>query len=159
MEYLKTNYKNDKFTGMRKYEKINNPDGSISLNDVTHYEEEGDIYSAADINTTNKAVNDLYNEYTAKVNELTTVTTFTLPAANWNGTAPFIQTIAMPMIKSTDIPTPGLVYPASMTESLKAQIDKSVNMITEIETLNGAIKVTCKFKKPVTDMIISLKGV
>ena len=159
MEYLKTNYKNDKFTGPRKYEKTDNPDNTISLNDVTDYEDIGDIYSAADINNANKAVNDFYDEYTAQVNKLTAVTTFTLPLANWNSTAPFVQTIVMPTIKETDIPTPGLVYPSSMTESLKAQIDKSVNMITEIETLNGSIKVTCQFKKPVTDMIISLKGV
>lgn len=159
MEYLKTNYKNDKFTGPRKYEKTDNPDGTISLNDVTNYEEVGDIYSAADINTANAAVNGFYNEYNAQVNKMTGVLTFALPVANWNSTSPYIQTVVMPTMKATDIPVPGIVYPSSMTESLKAQIDKSVNMITEMETLNGSIKVTCQFRKPVTDMTISLKGV
>ena len=144
---------------MRKYEKTDNPDGSISLSDVTDYQEEGDIYSAADINNTNKAVNDFFDEYTAQVNKLTSITTLTLPVDKWNGAAPFIQTVEIPTIKETDIPTPGLVYPEGITESLKAQIDKSVNMITEIETLNGSVKVTCQFKKPVTDLIIGLKGV
>ena len=65
----------------------------------------------------------------------------------------------MPTIKATDIPVPGIVYPTTLNESLKAQIDKSANMITDIETLNGSIKVTCQFKKPVADMTISFKGV
>lgn len=148
MESLKTNYKNDKFTGMRKYEKIENTDGTISLNDVTQYEEIGDIYSAADINNTNIAVNRIIG-----------LISFTLLASNWNSAAPYVQTIPIAALKESDTPTPGLIYPETMTESLKAQIDKSVNMITEIETLNGAIKVTCQFKKPVADMTISLKGV
>lgn len=159
MEQLKTNYKNDVFTGPRKYEKADNPDGSISLNDVTTYEVTGDIYAAADINNTNQAVNEFYGEFNTTVAKLTDVLSLTLPMANWNSTAPFIQTIVMPTIKSTDIPIPGIAYPSPLTESLKAQIDKSANMITSIETLNGSIKVTCQFKKPVADMTISLKGV
>lgn len=148
MEPLKANYKNDVFSGMRKYEKIENGDGTISLNDVTQYVETGDIYSATDINNTNIAVNKVIG-----------LISFTLLAANWNSTAPYVQTIPISALRESDTPTPGLIYPETMTESLKAQIDKSVNMITEIETLNGAIKVTCQFKKPIADMTISLKGV
>lgn len=159
MNTLKTDYKNDIFTGPRKYQQVNNVDGSISLNDVTVYEETGDIYAAADINATNQAVNEFYGEFNATVTKLTNVLEATLPAANWNSTAPFIQTIVMPTIKATDIPVPGIVYPTTLNESLKAQIDKSANMITDIETLNGSIKVTCQFKKPVADMTISFKGV
>jgi hypothetical protein len=159
MNTLKTDYKNDIFTGPRKYQKTDNTDGTISLNDVTTYEVTGDVYAAADINATNQAVNEFYGEFNAAVNKLTNVLEMTLPAANWNSTAPFIQTITMPMIKETDKPTPGIIYPNPLTESLKAQIEKSSNMITDIETLNGAVKVTCQFKKPVADMIISLKGV
>jgi hypothetical protein len=159
MNALKTDYKNDIFTGPRKYQKTDNTDGTISLNDVTTYEVTGDIYAAADINAANQAVNEFYVEFNTTVNKLTNVLEMTLPAANWNSTAPFIQTITMPTIKATDTPVPGIVYPTTLTESLKAQIDKSANMITDIETLNGSIKVTCQFKKPVTDMTISLKGV
>ena len=159
MNTLKTDYKNDIFTGPRKYQKVDNVDGSISLTDVTVYEETGDIYAAADINATNQGINELYGEFNATVSKLTDVLEMALPLANWNSTAPFIQTIVMPTIKATDIPVPGIVYPATLTESLKAQIDKSANMITDIETLDGSIKVTCQFKKPVTDMTISLKGV
>lgn len=148
MEALKANYKNDKFTGMRKYEKIDNPDGSISLNDTTSYEEIGDIYSASDINTTNQAINRMIG-----------ITNVTLLAANWNSTAPYVQTISIPVLKASDTPIPGLVYPSVLTEALQAQIDKSANMITKMETIDGGIRVTCAFKKPITDIIISLKGV
>ncbi|MFQ8841863.1 MAG: hypothetical protein ACLR8P_14030 [Clostridium fessum] len=37
----------------------NNDDGTISLDDVTTYVQEGDILSADDVNATNKAVNEL----------------------------------------------------------------------------------------------------
>lgn len=148
MEALKANYKNDKFTGMRKYEKIDNPDGSISLNDVTTYEETGDIYSAADINITNQAINRMIG-----------ITNVTLLSSSWNSTAPYVQTISIPALKASDTPIPGLVYPSGLTEALQAQIDKSANMITKMETIDGGMKVTCAFKKPIADIIISLKGV
>ena len=54
---LKTNYKDDVFTGNRKYKQTSNSDGSISLEDVTTYTQEGDIFAAKDINDTNTAVN------------------------------------------------------------------------------------------------------
>ena len=56
---LKTDYKNDIFSGKRKYHMTNNDDGTISLDDVTTYVQEGDILSADDVNATNKAVNEL----------------------------------------------------------------------------------------------------
>ena len=54
---LKTNYKDDVFTGNRKYKQTSNSDGSISLEDTTEYTQEGDIFAAKDINDTNTAVN------------------------------------------------------------------------------------------------------
>lgn len=54
---LKTNYKDDVFTGNRKYKQTSNSDGSISLEDTTAYTQEGDIFAAKDINDTNTAVN------------------------------------------------------------------------------------------------------
>ncbi len=56
---LKTDYKNDIFTGNRKYNEITNSDGTISLEDVTEYTQEGDTFSATDINATNEVVNDM----------------------------------------------------------------------------------------------------
>lgn len=54
---LKTDYKNDMFSGKRKYQVTQNTDGTISLDDVTVYEQQGDVFSADDINATNAEVN------------------------------------------------------------------------------------------------------
>ena len=56
---LKTNYKNDVFSGNRKYNLINNSDGTVSLEDVTEYQQVGDIFNADDINSTNAKVNEV----------------------------------------------------------------------------------------------------
>ena len=41
---LKTDFKNDKFAGKRKYAVTENGDGTVSFDDVTEYETVGDIY-------------------------------------------------------------------------------------------------------------------
>ena len=59
---LKTNYKDYQFQEgetLRKYQQISNNDGTISLRDVTSYQQEGDRFSASDINSTNTKVNEL----------------------------------------------------------------------------------------------------
>ncbi len=166
MDTLKTDYKNDIFTGMRKYTKIDNPDGTLSLRDDTTYQQNGDIYAAADINTTNQAVNDFYAEFGSKNTEnsntftaLKTVKTATFTVSGWIGTGPYLQTVSVSGITAEDIPTPGIIYPESLTEILKSQIDKSAGMITKLETVLGGVKATCAFKKPVADFTIGLKGV
>lgn len=55
---LKTDYKNYvPSTELRQYQLINNSNGTVSLQDVTVYEQVGDLFSAGDINATNAAVN------------------------------------------------------------------------------------------------------
>ena len=166
MNTLKTDYKNDMFTGMRKYNKIDNPDGTISLEDATTYQQTGDIYAAADINATNQAVNEFYTEFGSKNTEnentftaLKAVKTATFTVSGWIGTGPYLQTVSVNGITSADTPTPGIIYPEALTEVLKSQIDKSAGMITKMETVLGGIKATCQFKKPVADFTIGLKGV
>jgi len=70
---LKTDYKDDiPKTTQRKYEMINNDDGTVSLKDVTEYTQVGDTFGAGDINKTNKAINDLLGGTTyATVEQLT----------------------------------------------------------------------------------------
>ena len=59
---LPTNYKDDVLaTSMgkkRRYNLIQNDDGTISLEDATEYVQEGDNYGAAQLNATNQAVNE-----------------------------------------------------------------------------------------------------
>ena len=54
---LKIDYKDDMFSGKRKYRVTQNADGTISLDDVTNYAQQGDIFTSNDINTTNTEVN------------------------------------------------------------------------------------------------------
>lgn len=61
MSNLRTNYKDDVFTGKRKYNEIDNGDGSISFDDVTNYSQNGDTYGAAQINEANEIINNLDN--------------------------------------------------------------------------------------------------
>lgn len=65
MSKLKIDYKNDVFSGNRKYNLINNTDSTISLEDVTSYDTEGDMFGADDINKTNSAINNLSDYVTA----------------------------------------------------------------------------------------------
>lgn len=58
---LKTNYKDDGFTGNRKYRQITNPDNTVSFEDVTAYNPVGDSFGAKDINDTNIEINNIVN--------------------------------------------------------------------------------------------------
>lgn len=46
-------YKNDIFTGARKYNMITNTDGTVSFTDVTNYTQVGTQLSAGDMNEIN----------------------------------------------------------------------------------------------------------
>lgn len=54
---VKMNYKDDIFFGKRRYNIINNSDGTISLEDVTTYQQEGDAFGAGDMNKLAAAIN------------------------------------------------------------------------------------------------------
>lgn len=91
---LKTDYKNyvptEDMGGLRRYTKIDNPDGTVSFQDVTTYEVEGSKYGADDANATNKAINTImgsgvevtYEEGTVKITapEGMTMVTFIAPS-------------------------------------------------------------------------------
>ena len=159
MKKLRTNYKNDKYTGKRLYRVTNVSADTVNPDDITIYAEEGDIFSADDINETNAAVNELYEEYAEGISRANRYVEINLPVSGWSATAPYIQTVSVPGMLASDRPVPGLVYPDNLTEALQAQIDKSANMITTIETLDSKVKVTCRFKKPVIALRLGLKGV
>lgn len=63
MADLKTNYVDDKLDSsknqLRKYQQIQNDDGTVSFIDVTEYTTTGTSFGALDVNNTNKAVNQL----------------------------------------------------------------------------------------------------
>ena len=152
---LKTDFKNDKFAGKRKYAVTENGDGTVSFDDVTEYETVGDIYGATEVNASNSAI----NQNTDDIAQIKGIAEITLPLSGWSSSAPYTQTVSLAGIKSTDNPIPLDRYPSNLTESNKNLIDRSTNMITSIKTNNDSVTVTCKFRKPVAEIIIGLKGV
>lgn len=55
---LKTNYKNDAYSGNRKFKMTNNSDGTVSFEDVTPYTQTGDNFGAAELNSFAEAINE-----------------------------------------------------------------------------------------------------
>lgn len=75
MADLKTDYKDDVLdttqNTKRKYQMIDNGDGTVSFEDVTEYIQQGDSFGADDINDTNEEVNiinDNLNKHTISNN-------------------------------------------------------------------------------------------
>ena len=131
---LKTNYQNDVFSGKRKYNLINNSDGTVSLDDVTVYHKVGDIFNADDINATNKVVNEtsagfeavkqdnakFKEEVNRQVTGLTNdvgaikaVKTVTLSASKWSTSAPYTQTVTVSGVTAEDSPVIALYISGS----------------------------------------------
>lgn len=59
---LKTDYTDASWSGSRKYNQINNSDGTVSFDDVTQYQNvENSFFGAKDANAMNSAINDIMN--------------------------------------------------------------------------------------------------
>lgn len=57
---LRTDFKDDVFEGNRKYNLVDNPDGTVSLIDTTEYVQEGDAFGATEVNQIAEAVNEAF---------------------------------------------------------------------------------------------------
>lgn len=66
---LRTDFRDDVFEGNRKYNLINNPDGTVSLVDVTEYTQVGDSFGASEVNQITEAVNQAF-QYASNGKEL-----------------------------------------------------------------------------------------
>ena len=91
MEPLKTDYKNDVLDAsknqLRKYQQIQNDDGTFSFVDVTEYSTTGTSFGAKDINDTNTAVNELNNSLISINNNMVKykdISTYSLTNGNIN---------------------------------------------------------------------------
>lgn len=74
---LPVNFKDDILAGSnakRKYQQTFNSDGSVSLEDVTVYTQKGSDFGASQVNQTNGAVNNIYDERILDLEELELVT-------------------------------------------------------------------------------------
>ena len=91
--------------------------------------------------------------------EVTKVRYENLPVTKWEGAGPFIQTLTLEDITENDEPLIGITLSNVSTESVKKQIQKSWNFVDDIDTADGYIVFTCKFKKPIIDIPLVIKGV
>lgn len=74
---LSTDYKDEILSDVnlqRKYRQIVNEDGTISLQDMTAYEQEGSIYSSKDIIEEREAINNIYANKVVSLDEASLVT-------------------------------------------------------------------------------------
>lgn len=157
---LKTNYKNDVFSGNRKYNLINNSDGTVSLEDVTEYQQVGDIFNADDINSTNAKVNEVetnQGKTQTDIENTNGVIDVTVPASNWSESIPYTQTISIPGLKDSR-PVIGQHYIGTINQSNINAQDKARNCVERIVANNGSITLYCYNQKPQTDFGISIKG-
>ena len=73
MADLKTTYQDDvldtSVNEKRKYNMIQNADGTVSFEDVTTYSQIGDSFGAADINATNEKVNEVNSNLSEKAHK------------------------------------------------------------------------------------------
>lgn len=184
---LKTDYKNDKFSGKRKYRLSENSDGTISLDDVTAYVEVGDIFSSDDINSTNEAINNisnsdnkfrlevqekfktvddnfggLNNEIKQIRNEIAQIddnTTLKIPAANWSSNSPYVQTVSFPGLTQNIRPVYGLELGGTLNSTTVEAQEKSWGYIDRIASGNGMITLYCYRKKPTVDLVLIAKRI
>lgn len=59
---LDTNFKNDVFSGKRKYKMTNNSDGTVSFEDVTDYTQEGSNWNAVTVNAFASLINTISSD-------------------------------------------------------------------------------------------------
>ena len=74
---LPTNFKDDILASSntkRKYQQTFNSDGSVSLEDVTQYQQKGSDFGAQQVNQTNGAINNIYDERILTLEEAALVT-------------------------------------------------------------------------------------
>lgn len=74
VEQLRTDYKDDMIKDSnlyRKYNMISNSDGTVSFEDVTEYDIEGDVFNANTLNGITNRINDISNEILKETLEIT----------------------------------------------------------------------------------------
>ncbi len=145
---LKTDYKDDVFSGNRKYEMITNQDGSVSFVDQTVYTQNGDIFNAADI-----------NDITTAINKLNTVLSVSVPLASWSNSVPYTATITATGITAQSSPVYDLLIPDGTSTANAEKMIESFSYINKLVTAANSITLYCYEDKPTIALTLQLKGI
>ncbi len=156
---LKTTYKDDIFAGKKKYKITQNEDGSVYIEDITEYTQEGDIYSAGDVNRTNTQVNKNENDIAELGRDMKNVRYVTIPVSGWSASAPYRQTVNVQGILSTHTPIVSLYLPDGTTGTQAKEQGRAYGYVDRITTGTGNITLYCYNQKPASTFQIALKGV
>lgn len=158
---LPTNFKDDilasSMDGKRRYNLIQNDDGTYSLEDVTDYTQTGSDFGAGQINATNQAV----NESCDKANVIETMDDIMANQADGMiaGAKAVAELNGNIGIKIVDILYANLIYPAGDTPQT---IHTCSGTVTSQKDLTGC-KFACSFVNgnyvsPQADPVIKLSG-
>lgn len=145
---LKQDYKDDIFPGTRLYQMIKNDNGTYSFVDVTQYTQEGDLFGANDINSTNQAINRLNNAVSVA-----------LPVSGWSSAAPYMQTVNVAGVMEVDAPMIGIKIEEGTTAANVKLQNKAWGCVDRAVTGDGTITFYCYNKKPAADFSVLIKGV
>lgn len=160
---LKTDYKDDKYSGRRKYNQIENDDGTISLDDVTAYETSGDFFSAGDINGTNIQVNKNENACKNNSEEIVSIKALRkvlITASGWSsGAAPYTQIVAVPGMTVNDSPTIGLDASDGPSGEVADNRERCFGYVKRVVSDANTLTLYCFSSRPDTNFTILVKGV
>lgn len=145
MNALKTDYRDALFEGKRLYRIAAADDGKSTIDDMTVYLQQGDLFGANDINTTNAAVNALQG-----------LLRVVLPVGAWSQVFPYTQTVSVAGLQDTDNPIPVLIVTGTSEAAIKAQ-RKAFGLLYKGTTGNNSFTVYA-LKRPAVDITIGLKG-
>ncbi len=147
---MKTGWKDDIFEGKRKFILIQNEDHTVSLEDVTEYTQKGDAFGAMELD----AIGEEFNR--AKETVLVTLT-----VSGWTGTAaPYIQTVSVSDAKESMEPILVSALEDGASEAVQKAYSKAFGIVSSGTASVGDGTATFKvYKKPVTDIVVGLKGV
>ena len=152
---LKTNYKNDAYSGNRKFKMTNNSDGTVSFEDVTPYTQTGDNFGAAELNSFATAINesadknDLMNDL-ADINLNKGVSKFVGALA----IKTLMSKLSLPFAESNTVG--GVTWEVSHVTNFVEGINYAfiVTVTAALDSSNSKQEITCKLN----DVIIGQDG-
>ena len=132
-------------------------DGQENIYDVTRAEglimEEGDAFDQEEMNNLEERISNSFSELSS--------VTVTLPSSGWQGSqAPYTQTVTVEgMTGDWKAGQPAAVPEEDQTLDQKILIREALGYISQIQSGEGSLTVTCYEEKPETNLTIRIPGV